>query len=250
MHSVPRSPEPEFLAELRSAYTNWDDLGGGDRRRIRDVLARDFGLVCAYCEQFCQPTQPRAQTGGEESPPPPDEESIDHLRPRSLFPTLWLDWPNLIYACYRCNQSKGNAWPVADDVKNRLLAAAYRSRYTPISEYVNPNEEQGLRAANEFFDFDFDTGEIKPAEQIDDVEWSMARRTIDDIDLNDELSGVEAYDPDHLFNQRRYSLYLFIEQITSDSGLDHQIMWDATLPDKPFSSFISAYLKQSFPGFA
>ena len=84
---------------------------------------------------------------------------------------------------------------------------------------MNPNEEQGLRAANEFFDFDFDTGEIKPAEQIDDVEWSMARRTIDDIDLNDELSGVEAYDPDHLFNQRRYSLYLFIEQITSDPGL-------------------------------
>ena len=98
LHSVPRSPEPEFLAELRSAYTNWDDLDGGDRRRIRDALARDFGLVCAYCEQFCQPTQSRAQTGGEESPPPPDEESIDHLRPRSLFPNLWLDWPNLIYA--------------------------------------------------------------------------------------------------------------------------------------------------------
>ena len=248
MHSARRSPEPGFFPALRAANTGWDDLSGGDRRRIRDALARDFGLVCAYCERFCQPTQPRAQTGGEESPPPPDEESTDHFRPRSLFPNLWLDWPNLIYSCYRCNQSKGDAWPVEDDVKNQLLTAAYRPRYTPVSEYVNPNEEPGRRPANDFFNFDFDTGKIKPAVELDDVGWSMARRTIDDIDLNDELSGLEAYDPDHLFNQRRYHLYLFIEQINTQPDLNYQVMQEATLPDKPFSSFISAYLVSSSSG--
>ena len=249
MHSVKRSTEPGFFAELRAAYTDWDDLDGGARQRIRVVLARDFGLVCAYCEEFCQPTQPRARAGGEESPPRPDEESIDHFRPLSRFPDLWLDWPNLIYSCYRCNQSKGNAWPVEDDVKNRLLTAAYRPSYTPVSEYVNPNEEPGRRPANDFFDFDFDTGEIKPAVQLDDVGWSMARRTIGDIDLNDELSERETYDPDHLFNQRRYHLYLLIEQINTHPDLSYQVMQEATLPDKPFSSYISAYLKQRFPGF-
>ena len=242
MHSVPRSPEPVFFPELRAAYAGWNDLDGSDRQRIRDALIQDFRLICAYCEQFCQPTQPRAQTEGEETIPRPDEESVDHFRPRSIFPDLWLDWPNLIYACYRCNQSKVDSWPVEGDMKNRLLTAAHRPRYTPVSEYVNPNEETGRRPAQEFFDFDFDTGEIRPVDHLSDVEWSMARRTIDDIDLNDELTGRDPYDPDHLFNQRRYHLYLFLERVSSYPDLSYQIMQEATLPDKPFSSFVSAYL--------
>ena len=247
MHSVRRSPEPEFIVQLRSAHSDWDDLDGGDRRRIRDALSEDFGFVCAYCEQFCQLTQPRGQTAGEETTPRADEESTDHFRPRSLFPDLWLDWPNLLYSCHRCNQSKGTSWPVEGDVKNQLMSAVYRPRYTPVSGYVNPNFVDGQRPAQEFFDFDIETGEIKPADQIADFEWSMAHRTIDDIDLNDDLSGREAYDPDHLLNQRRYLLYLLIEQINAEPTLLYQAMRTATLPDKPFSSFISAYLRQRFP---
>ena len=234
MLSVKRSPEPGFFAELRAAYTDWDDLDGGDRRRIRVVLARDFGLVCAYCEEFCQPTQPRARAGGEESPARPDEESIDHFRPLSRFPDLWLDWPNLIYACYRCNQAKSGSWPEHYDDINQKLAAR-EPGYTPVSEYVSPNEEPGQRPAREFFAFDVETGEMTAGEHLDGVGWSMARRTIGDIDLNDELSERETYDPDHLFNQRRYHLYLLIEQINTHPDLSYQVMQEATLPDKPFS---------------
>ena len=242
MHSVQRSPEPGFFAELRAAHTDWNDLDGSDRQRIRDALIQDFRLICAYCEQFCQPTQPRAQAGDEETPPQPDEESVDHFHPRRIFPDLWLDWPNLIYACYRCNQSKADSWPVEGDVKNQLLTAAHRPRYTPVSEYVNPNAADGRRPAQEFFEFDFDTGEINPAEPLGDVEWSVALRTIGDIDLNDELSGRDPYDPEHLSNKRRYHLYLLIERVNSYPDLSYQIMQEATLPGKPFSTFVSAYL--------
>ena len=215
MHSVERSPEPDFLAQMRIAHATWDELDGGDRRRIRDALAGDFSSICAYCEQLCQPTRPRLRTEGGEESPWPYEETIDHFRPRSRFPELWLDWLNLVYACYRCNQSKGDSWPATDDVKNRLLTAVHKPRYVPVLEFVDPNAADSRRPAQEFFDFDFDSGEIRPAEELDALEWSSARRTIYDVDLNDELSDLGSYHPDSLVNQRRYRLYLLIEQIAA-----------------------------------
>lgn len=247
MRSVKRSPEPAFFAELRHTHTQWDDLDGGDRRRIRDALFQDFGPICAYCQQPCQLTQPRTQTGIEETSRPPDEESVDHFRPRELFPDLWLDWLNLIYACYRCNQSKGGEWPIGDDIKNQILTAAYRPRYTPVSEYVNPNEADSRKSAHEFFGFDVDSGEIMPAELLDEVEWSIARRTIQDIDLNDSELGEN--DPNHLWNQRQYQTYLLTEALGTleDFNSKVRMMREFTLPDKPFSAFVSAYLTDRFP---
>ena len=201
MQAVRRSPEPQIVADLRAADTQWDDLEGASRRRIRDALAQDFGPICAYCQQACRPTRPRGQAETEETPVQHDEESIDHFRPRNSFPDLRFDWDNLVYSCYRCNQSKAGKWPVPDDMTNRLLAAANRPRYTPVSEYVSPNEVEGRRPAQDFFSFDVDTGEITPVEVLDEVEWSVARRTIHDIDLNGELGELGLYDPNHVVNQ-------------------------------------------------
>ena len=248
MHSVERSPEPGFLAQMRSDHSDWDELNGGDRRRIRDALARDFSSICAYCEQPCQPTRGRDRTEGGEESPLPYEETIDHFRPRSRFPELWLDWLNLVYACYRCNQSKWDSWPTADDIKNRLLAAAHRPRYVPALEFVDPNAADSRRPAQEFFDYDFDSGEIRPAELLDDIEWSTARRTTYDIDLNDDLSDLRSYHPDSLVNQRRYRLYLIIEQIGADPGMRDQVVQSATQPNRPFSSYVAAYFERYFLG--
>ncbi len=235
MHSVPRSPEPDFLAQIRAQYSDYDQLDQESRWRIRDTLIQDFGLICAYCEQSCQlPT--RAQKS--------NEASIDHFRPRDKFPGLWLDWMNLVFACRRCNQQKAGEWPTSDDMKNRMLSSAHNPRYTSVSEYVDPNEISGRRPAHKFFDWDFETGEIMPAESLDREDWSIARRTILDIDLNDDLSDIESYDPNHLLNQRLYHLYLLIQGIDmlDDPTLKVRMLHEFTLPDKPFSAFISAYL--------
>jgi len=95
MHSVLRSPEPDFLADLRTKYSDWSQLEGVDRRQVRAALAADFGVICGYCEQPCvEPT--RAERD--------NEESVDHFRPRRIFPNEWMNWANLIYSCRRCNQ--------------------------------------------------------------------------------------------------------------------------------------------------
>ena len=203
-------------------------------------MARDFGEVCGYCEQPCEET---VGTGALNA------ATIDHFRPRSWFPHMQFDWSNLIYACYRCNQSKGNSWPGYDDsLINQTLSAMYR-RYTSPSEYVSPNVSPGGRLAQRFFDFDVDTGEIFPTDDLDDLEWSVARRTIRDIDLNDSELGEN--DPSHLMYQRRDELDQLIQRLSGLQDPEEQVVAirSVTLPGQPFSTFMRAYLTSRFPGF-
>ena len=238
MHSVGRSTEPTFLSNLRSSHTRWDELEGSDRRRIRAALARDFGNVCGYCEQSCR--GPSATHDGR------NEETIDHFRPRSRCSKLWLDWLNLVYACRRCNKAKDNKWPAFNDGINQFLAKI-ESRYTEVSEFVNPNAGSSPKPANDYFEFLAPSGEIKPREGLDDVEWSKARRTIADIDLNDSELGP--YDERHLCNRRRGQIKRLMERLRQldTFGERVQLMREFTLPDKPFSSFVTEYIWNRFP---
>ena len=167
------------------------------RHRIREELAKDFGSMCGYCE-----------TSGF--------GTTDHFRPRSRFPHLTFEWLNLVYACHRCNQAKGNSWPGFDDQSIDMWLVAESPRFTPISEYVTPNAEAGRRAAQEHFEFRVETGEIRAAEQLSDEEWSMARRTIRDVDLNDSRRGEN--DPGHLLNRRRRQRRLLEQRLSSLSN--------------------------------
>lgn len=241
MHSVERSSEPEFFDGLRGAYTNWDELDGSHRQRIRDALVQDFGTICAYCERPCQGATVTHEGHGE--------ETIDHFRPRNRFPDLWLEWLNLVYSCRRCNQAKGGSWPGFDDVLVNQILAGEDARYMSVSEYVHPNATDGRRPARDFFAFDAETGEIRPSTQLDSPDWSIARRTIRDIDLNDSTLGEN--DESHLWNRRLRQRTLLIERINGLDDFDARvnIMLEFMLPDKPFSSFIGAYVNHRFPLF-
>ena len=127
------------------------------------------------------------------------------------------------------------------DPVNQQLALI--DRYLQVSEYVNPNEADGRRLAQEFFSFNFETGEVWPSEELKDSEWSVAFRTIIDIDLNDHDSGLADNNELHLMFQRRYQLSLLMEKFDlTDIGPWVQAARDAMLPDRPFSSYISAYI--------
>ena len=235
MRSVQRSPVPKYFGEIQTAYAQWDDLGSHspERQRIRNSLTQDFGEICAYCQQFCY--RPYGT-------PKPNDESIDHFRPRHLFPSLWLDWLNLIYACRRCNQSKDDRWPgsgtLYDQMTDQYLSHA-DSRYGPVMEYVSPNENEGQRPAQEFFAFDVNTGEITPSEQLAPEEWSIANRTIWDLDLNSK----------DLRNLRLARLSWLLERLDSINDFDEKlnVMLRFMLPKMPFSQFIHAYVTSRFP---
>lgn len=234
MHSVSRSAEPSFLAEFRASHSEWSNLCAPQRQSIRRELALDFQGLCSYCEQPCV-----ALTPGH----PPEEESIDHYKPRQRFPTLWLDWLNLVFSCRRCNLAKANKWPEAGDGVNQKLADA-DSRYTPITEYVNPNVIPSYLPATEFFEFDIGTGEILPSVSAGSLVWSTAQRTITDIDLNDRALGE--YDPHHLRVRRRRQLQRLIRQLDQLDSVEEKasLALEFTKPDKPFSSYVRAWIQR------
>lgn len=209
-------------------------MSGESRRRIREALAQDFGHICAYCERQCEPQAAASN--------PQNREEIEHFRPRSRFPELSFEWLNLIYSCHRCNRAKDDSWPGFDDTLINQLLFAEDARYTPVSEYVSPNTSASQRSASGFFSYDVNTGEIMPSGQLAPNEWSMARRTILDIDLNDSKLGEN--EPNHLWRLRRAQLALLQESINAedDDSLADLAIREFMLPDSPFSAFIIAYV--------
>lgn len=107
MRSIQRTPEPDFLADIRAELDKSGDLKHYYSWRIRRALANDFSKICAYCERLCESSE---NTGTR-----PNAETIDHFRPRQHFPNLSLDWMNLVYSCQRCNKKKANSWPGYND---------------------------------------------------------------------------------------------------------------------------------------
>ena len=166
-------------------------------------------------------------------------ETIDHFRPRSKFPHLTYDWLNLVYACERCNKAKADRWPEHDDLVNAFLAAY--DRFIPASEYVNPSFNADQLPASDFFDFDVQSGEIVPADGVSDNEWSIAMRTIRDIDLNDSNLGEN--DPSHLWNRRLDWLSSLMSELEAVDNFEARmrLMYAFTQPDQPFSGFVSAF---------
>ena len=123
-------------------------------------------------------------------------------------------------------------------------------RFTPISEYVTPNAEAGRREAQERFEFSVETGEIRAAGQLSDEEWSMARRTIRDVDLNDSRRGEN--DPGHLLNRRRRQRRLLEQQLgrVLDPIQQVEMAIEFTRPGRPFSSYLTAFFNNRFGGLA
>ena len=63
----------------------------------KPALRQEFRERCVYC---CEPDAGQHHGYG-----------VDHYRPKSLFPSLECSYPNLFYACNRCNTWKGSYWP-------------------------------------------------------------------------------------------------------------------------------------------
>lgn len=71
-------------------YTNY--------RRYKVQLRNDFNEVCGYCDAS------DSFSGGMRN------YHIDHFAPKSTFPSLEVEYTNLIYSCPFCNIRKSNTW--------------------------------------------------------------------------------------------------------------------------------------------
>ncbi len=104
---------------------------------------------CAYCDGF-----PLDATGREE---------VDHFKPKSRpeFYPLVCDWTNLFLCCTACNGAKREQWD-ADLLRPDAPGYAFEA----------------------YFEYRFDTGELRPASTASAEAQRRAGRTIEILDLN------------------------------------------------------------------
>lgn len=69
-----------------------DDIG----REVKERLSAMTGGTCAWCE---------SQVAGAQ------HGEVEHVRPKSRFPTRAYDWDNFLFSCQHCNQKKSDRWP-------------------------------------------------------------------------------------------------------------------------------------------
>ncbi len=262
MHGVERSPEPDFFDAIRCRYDGWDELYGTDgeqvrhcrnrqsapcctahllgldgegiRQAIRNALRDDFSGICGYCEQDCASLV----------------TIIEHFRPRALYPDEWIAWVNLVYACQRCDDQKGEKWPGT--------LGDYDESYS----YVNPNHVPGQQPAEAFFQYytgfgedvaDVDSslnlvpGQIISSSNLSPSDWWRAFRTIEDLDLNSDSSDSVSGD-ERLPYIRNVYLETLIVTIESDFGdlcsnIDdaRYVLQELSQPNQPFSSYVAAF---------
>lgn len=164
--------------------------GFGDKAayaKFIEAFKKPFNSLCGYCESRCE--QPL------DTPARNHDHTVDHFRPISRFSDRKFEWENLVYACHRCNQAKGNKFPgevpaikglIEDLIEQIDETDKYGKRFVDPSEadgYVNPRDQ--AEKAETFFVFSRD-GKILPNPDLCDRKWSKAVRTICDLDLNEE----------------------------------------------------------------
>ena len=123
--------------------------------KFREELAGRFESKCGYCERRCDLT-----ADGDTRAP-----TIDHFKPRHLYPKLTYAWTNWVFSCYQCNvENKKDKWPPGG--------------------YVDPCAADVWERPDNFFDYDEKTGEIVPKLGLSEIEHDKACRTINDLGLN------------------------------------------------------------------
>lgn len=113
--------------ELLEKYNENPSLKVWNDSRIKEPLKAALKQMsfekCAYCE---------CELNIESK-----DMTIDHFKPKSLYPNLVISWENLFPACLRCNRSKSDKDeqiinPCLDDPKEHLClnkTSSYRASY-------------------------------------------------------------------------------------------------------------------------
>lgn len=118
---------PIDKGDAPQTYTNYRDA-------FPDLVDR-LGTYCSYCER-------RIETN----------LAVEHVQPKSLNPTLKLEWSNFLLACVNCNSAKGNQevtltrylWP---DHDNTFLSFSYhQGGFVKLKENLTESQQTKAQA--------------------------------------------------------------------------------------------------------
>ena len=164
MRWVDRGPEPAGVADYAGQFTQgWIDYfrnGIGGRptdsywQEFRPRLGERTDNICWYCERKCFA---HSDVGGQ-SP------TLDHFRPRRHFPELSYEWTNWVFSCQRCNDEKADKWSIYG--------------------WVDPCDSNDSEHPEQYFTYDWLTGEVLPRGDLSENAQRKAKDTISALNLN------------------------------------------------------------------
>jgi uncharacterized protein (TIGR02646 family) len=143
---IRKGDEPESLINLKAlANEDWkptyeDDCRGEVKTQLHNALLKEQGYICCYCQMNITK----------------ENSHIEHLKPRSIYPNLALDYKNLLASCQRererrepqhCGVKKDD-WYDEDLMVSPLNEnCAGFFRYSPSGEILPTDESDKQEAA-------------------------------------------------------------------------------------------------------
>lgn len=208
----------DYEARVCATDQHWKRARAGVVGPVRDVLRAMCGEAepCCYCEDSVGAT-------------------VEHVRPRSLYPDLTFDWFNLLLACGACNTIKNAGFAVLVDGREVPVA---RKRDAPIVPPMDgPMALIDLRREDplKFFRLNLARGVLLPHRDLEAVCDVRARFTRKLLKLNrDPLPTRRVHHYGH-FRARLCEYVLGRERDPSNPmiaskkaellRLPHQIVW-------------------------
>lgn len=151
-----RTPPPDFLRthckewarefakkrEENPKYPfRWKSHEG---RKVNERLREGFGNHCAFCDSY-----PLGISS---------HKSIEHFRPKSLYPRLAYAWPNLFPCCDVCQNAKGEKFdkrllkPDTEDYRfERYFVSNYKTGKIEANPSANAKEQERARMTIETY---------------------------------------------------------------------------------------------------
>lgn len=146
--------EPEEFSNFKRrnrSYQCWKDYSSSEGKEMKKILKKSMlkeqNNYCPYCERKIEKVE---------------QGHIEHIKPKSEFPALFQDYENLLVSC-----------------KTNNTCGYYKENTYCINLFINPV----LLNPEEFFSYNFSTGEIEPKDNSDN-EKKMAEYTIKTLNLN------------------------------------------------------------------
>lgn len=208
MIELTKGPTPQWLIENQAQKTaEYKAAATGEKpspwraEGVVTALKSESAKKCIYCECFVD--------DGSYS-------AVEHIRPKSKFVDLVLEWSNLGLACSRCNTNKGEYW--TDDPTLQLLNP-YADSLDPHIEFRGPLTIAALSSTR-------GRNTVRKLKFIEREDLLVSRmRAIEDLEAKLRLWHDEA-------NDERKELYA--EDVTA-----------AIACDREFSAVLTAYAAES-----
>jgi len=163
MLKVDKGSIPQPLQDIHKdkGIRIWEDLSKTKislkrRHDLRnEMLVKEQSGYCVYCERNIVDLE--------------KESSIEHIKPRSKFPSLIFDYDNMVVSC----QSRTSCTQIKDDQWDAL--------------FIHPVLDDPCL----YFDYDMESGEVIPKRGLDSYSQSRAVKTIEILNLNEwKLKGA------------------------------------------------------------